>query len=533
MSRAEADGRPAPDRAAAVSGTRLAPCGTSALWTLGLLRSELVTTFRRWRTLALLAVLAGVPVLVGIAVKIETERRLTAAGGGGGRARVHLADHQQRPVPGLHRARRDPAVLPADGRRRDRGRRDRRARRTRAPCAICWSPPPAAPGCCSPSTRRRWRSAWSRRWWWRCRRWPSGALLFPLGEVITISGTRIGFADGLVRALLIALVVAASLVGMAALGLFVSTLTNSGIAAMATTVGLLITVQILDQIPQLHAIQPYLFSHYWLSFADLMREPVYWDDLRQEPRPPGAVRGGVRLGGLGALHGEGHHGVTNCRATAPRTGSGRSPVAVPARRRSWRAASAALSCSTSPGLLPLPSRTPPNRMPMYAAELLQRADQRVGDDLLLVRERGDAPQGAPGQRGLEVDAGGAQPARPVVQVALGVGGDGVPVQRGRDHEVGGRRGWRPAAAPGCRRWAGRGRCRGAGPRSRGAGCSVRSIQRCPTSGGSCSAALRARSSVLPSAAAAAEQEEERAGHRALRGRLVAPITCTCSLCMRK
>jgi ABC-2 type transport system permease protein len=106
-----------------------------------------------------------------------------------------------------------------------------------------------------------------------------GALLFPLGDLTTISGTRIGFADGLGRALMIALVVAASLMGVAALGLFVSTLTNSGIAAMATTVGLLITVQILDQIPQLHAIQPYFFSHYWLSFADLMRDPVYWDDL--------------------------------------------------------------------------------------------------------------------------------------------------------------------------------------------------------------------------------------------------------------
>jgi ABC-2 type transport system permease protein len=106
-----------------------------------------------------------------------------------------------------------------------------------------------------------------------------GAILFPLGDLTTISGTRITFAEGLGRALLIALVVAASLTGVAALGLFVSTLTNSGIAAMATTVGLLITVQILDQIPQLDALQPYFFSHYWLSFADLMREPVYWDDL--------------------------------------------------------------------------------------------------------------------------------------------------------------------------------------------------------------------------------------------------------------
>ncbi|MDX2766189.1 ABC transporter permease, partial [Streptomyces europaeiscabiei] len=44
----------------------------SLLWTFGLFRSELVTTFRRWRTIALLGVLAAVPVLVGIAVRIET-----------------------------------------------------------------------------------------------------------------------------------------------------------------------------------------------------------------------------------------------------------------------------------------------------------------------------------------------------------------------------------------------------------------------------------------------------------------------------
>lgn len=48
---------------------------------------------------------------------------------------------------------------------------------------------------------------------------------------------------------------------------------------MATTVGLLITVQILDQFPQLSAVQPYLFPHYWLSFADLLRDPLYWDQI--------------------------------------------------------------------------------------------------------------------------------------------------------------------------------------------------------------------------------------------------------------
>lgn len=75
------------------------------------------------------------------------------------------------------------------------------------------------------------------------------------------------------------MLVAASLIGVGALGLFVSTLTDSGIGAMATTVGLLITVQIVDTIPQLHVVQPYLFPHYWLSFADILRDPVQWGGI--------------------------------------------------------------------------------------------------------------------------------------------------------------------------------------------------------------------------------------------------------------
>ena len=59
----------------------------------------------------------------------------------------------------------------------------------------------------------------------------------------------------------------------------IQTLTDSGISAMAATVGLLITIQIVNNIPQLHALQPYLFPHYWLSFADVMRAPVIWDGI--------------------------------------------------------------------------------------------------------------------------------------------------------------------------------------------------------------------------------------------------------------
>ncbi|MEU9310001.1 ABC transporter permease [Streptomyces sp. NPDC048256] len=253
-------------------------------WTFGLLRSELLTTFRRWRTLALLGVLAAVPVLVGIAVKIETSDGSSGGPGGGGGGGEGPAFISQVTNNGLFLVFTALAVtLPFF-----------------LPMAIGVIAGDSIAGEANAGTLRYLLVAPAGRTRLLLVKYATvmifclvatlvvavsaltvGALLFPLGDLTTISGTRIGFGDGLLRALLIALVVAASLTGVAALGLFVSTLTSSGIAAMATTVGLLITVQILDQIPQLHALQPYFFSHHWLSFADLMREPVYWDDLEK------------------------------------------------------------------------------------------------------------------------------------------------------------------------------------------------------------------------------------------------------------
>lgn len=249
------------------------------IWTFGLFRSELGITFRRWRTLALLGVLAAVPILVGVAVKIETSDGSTMGGGGEGGGPAFIAQVTNNGLFLVFTAL--AATLPFF-----------------LPMAVGVVAGDSIAGESSAGTLRYLLVAPAGRTRLLLAKYATtmtfclvatlvvavsalavGSLLFPVGEVTTISGTRISFGEGLLRALLIALVVAASLIGVAALGLFVSTLTSSGIAAMATTVGLLITIQILDQIPQLHAIQPYFFSHYWLSFADLMREPVYWDEL--------------------------------------------------------------------------------------------------------------------------------------------------------------------------------------------------------------------------------------------------------------
>ncbi|MFG2864222.1 ABC transporter permease [Streptomyces sioyaensis] len=251
------------------------------LWSLGLLRNEIAVTFRRWRTLALLAVLAGVPVLVGVAVRIESGGGGAGGGGGGegGPAFLSQVTHN-----GLFLVFASLAVtLPFF-----------------LPMSVGVLAGDAIAGEAHGGTLRYLLVAPAGRTRLLLVKYATtltfclvatlvvalsalvtGALLFPLGEVTLLSGTSISFGEGLLRAPAIAGAVALSLVGVAAIGLFVSTLTTSGIAAMATTVGLLITVQILDTIPQLAAVQPYLFPHYWLPFADLLRDPVYWDQLQK------------------------------------------------------------------------------------------------------------------------------------------------------------------------------------------------------------------------------------------------------------
>ncbi|KOT99890.1 ABC transporter permease [Streptomyces rimosus] len=281
MSRAEAPG------SARDTGTHPGAGGAEVrrtprpLWSLGLLRNEIGTTFRRWRTLVLLAVLAAVPVLIGIAVKIETSGDGGGSGGGGGGGAAFVSQITNN---GLFLVFTALAVtLPVF-----------------LPLAVGVVAGDAVAGEAHTGTLRYLLVAPAGRTKLLLVKYATtltfclvatlvvaasalvtGALLFPVGEVTLLSGTTVPFGEGLLRALAIAAVVALSLVGVAAIGLFVSTLTNSGIAAMATTVGLLIMVQILDTIPQLHAIQPYLFPHHWLSFADVLRDPVYWDRLQQ------------------------------------------------------------------------------------------------------------------------------------------------------------------------------------------------------------------------------------------------------------
>jgi ABC-2 type transport system permease protein len=107
----------------------------------------------------------------------------------------------------------------------------------------------------------------------------TGAALFPIGRVTLLSGDTIALSEAMLRTLLVALYVGVSMAGLAAIGLLASTLTEVPVGAMAATLTLSIISQVLDSIPQVHAIHPYLFTHRWLAFGDLLRNPVPGGEL--------------------------------------------------------------------------------------------------------------------------------------------------------------------------------------------------------------------------------------------------------------
>ena len=106
-----------------------------------------------------------------------------------------------------------------------------------------------------------------------------GLALFGGGEVTLLSGTQVSFAEGLWRLLLVCGYLAAGLSALGALGLFVSTLTEQPIGATVAVVLVNLMMIILDTIDQLSWLHPYLLTHWWTAFGDLLRDPIATEDV--------------------------------------------------------------------------------------------------------------------------------------------------------------------------------------------------------------------------------------------------------------
>lgn len=109
----------------------------------------------------------------------------------------------------------------------------------------------------------------------------AGSLTFGLGEVPTLSGSTLSLGEGFLRLLGAGLYAVAGVAGLAAVGLFISSLTESGPGATVATVAVAIIGQILGALSSLEFLHPYLLNTYWLAFFELFRSPVSFDLMGQ------------------------------------------------------------------------------------------------------------------------------------------------------------------------------------------------------------------------------------------------------------
>jgi ABC-2 type transport system permease protein len=263
------------DVAAPAAGGQLA---AAARW-LRLLRSELRLTFGRKRNLVLLAVLAAVPVLLGLVLRFSSGAGNGGGGGGNGNAPAFLSQVTGNGVflAFLTLVVESTLILPlvvaivtGDSIAGEANRGTLRylltvpAGRTRllgikftANVAFCVG------ACLLVSAVAA----------------AVGAILFPVGPVTLLSGNAVPLAQGMLRLLFVTLYLAAAMAALGAIGLAISTLTEHPIGAIAAVLVIALASQVADSVSQLGAIHPYLPTHWWLSFDSLLRVPIVWPEL--------------------------------------------------------------------------------------------------------------------------------------------------------------------------------------------------------------------------------------------------------------
>jgi ABC-2 type transport system permease protein len=98
-------------------------------------------------------------------------------------------------------------------------------------------------------------------------------------SVTTFSGTALSGRQLLLRTALALVYALLSMLGVASVALFLSTVVRTPLAATMGTLAVLIGSSVLIGLDAAHAVRPYLVTRYWLSFVDLFRDPILWHDV--------------------------------------------------------------------------------------------------------------------------------------------------------------------------------------------------------------------------------------------------------------
>ena len=109
----------------------------------------------------------------------------------------------------------------------------------------------------------------------------AGVLLFGIRPLSSLSATALSPVETALRTIAAILYIGWSMLGLGSIALFASTRTDSPLAASLATLAAFVASQVLDLIDATRSIKPYLPTRYWLAFVDLFRDPILWRDIHR------------------------------------------------------------------------------------------------------------------------------------------------------------------------------------------------------------------------------------------------------------
>jgi ABC-2 type transport system permease protein len=101
------------------------------------------------------------------------------------------------------------------------------------------------------------------------------------GGVTSLSGAPLTPFDLALRLFAAIGYIILSMLGVGVIALFLSTISDSGIAAALGTLAVLITSEVLTTLDAAAIVKPYLPTNYWLAWIDFFRDPIFWTNINK------------------------------------------------------------------------------------------------------------------------------------------------------------------------------------------------------------------------------------------------------------
>jgi ABC-2 type transport system permease protein len=104
----------------------------------------------------------------------------------------------------------------------------------------------------------------------------AGVSSWGFGQIVTLSGTVVSAPEALLLIVAANLVFLIPLLTVASIGLLLSTVGRNSAGAVVGTIGFVIVLYIVAQIPGLEGLHPYLLTEQFQAWQGLMRTPTDW-----------------------------------------------------------------------------------------------------------------------------------------------------------------------------------------------------------------------------------------------------------------